>query len=508
MSRSRGKRYDAEPKLNVKKVVATIIAIIVFIMFVLSLKNLFTKENKPKEVVSVTTYFSSFKDGKWGVIDNKGNEIIKAESNEMITIPDKTRDIFIVVENQDYTANTYSTKVLNKSGEEIFTEYNQVEAIQNELNSEVWYEDDVLTYVENGKYGIINFDGKKITEAIYDSIYALSGVEKSIIIEKDGKLGLVNSTTNQVVLEAEYTEISSLQNNNYASGYIVKGENGKYGIVDANKKQILDFNYDDIEHVSGNNLYVVKENKKLEVVNKDGTVVLDSGFDDIVAINGESIIIEKDGKNAVINTAGEEIIPAEYDSLAICFDKNYIAKKDDKYGIITSSNEIAVDFTYTGMNYRSEANFVEAEKENYKTDIIDSNFNKVLQDVIISEVNNEKGYLRVRIEDNYKYYNFKFEEKASSDLLTANTLFLVKENGKYGYKNKDGNLVVDCIYDDAKEQNEYGYCAVKKDGVWGALAYDGTVIVTPSVNLDNNLYIDFINDWHLFEDVTLNTYTK
>ena len=40
MSRSRGRRYDNEPKLNIKKVIATIVAIIVFIMFILSLKNL------------------------------------------------------------------------------------------------------------------------------------------------------------------------------------------------------------------------------------------------------------------------------------------------------------------------------------------------------------------------------------------------------------------------------------------------------------------------------------
>ena len=36
MSRARGKRYDEKPKLNIKKVIATIIAIAVFIMFISS----------------------------------------------------------------------------------------------------------------------------------------------------------------------------------------------------------------------------------------------------------------------------------------------------------------------------------------------------------------------------------------------------------------------------------------------------------------------------------------
>ena len=94
---SRGKRYDDEPKLNMKKVIATIIAIIVFVLFVLSLKNLFTKENKPKEIVNVETYFSAYKDGMWGVIDNKGNTIIDTNNSEMVIIPNKTKDLFIAL---------------------------------------------------------------------------------------------------------------------------------------------------------------------------------------------------------------------------------------------------------------------------------------------------------------------------------------------------------------------------------------------------------------------------
>ena len=41
---------------------------------------------------------------------------------------------------------------------------------------------------------------------------------------------------------------------------------------------------------------------------------------------------------------------------------------------------------------------------------------------IISEINEEKGYIKAFIQGEYKYYNFQFEEKQASDLLTANTL--------------------------------------------------------------------------------------
>ena len=72
---SRGRRYNEEPKLNMKKVFAVIIAIIVLVMFILIIKGILTKgEDKGK--ISSETYFSVYKDGKYGVIDSSGNTVI------------------------------------------------------------------------------------------------------------------------------------------------------------------------------------------------------------------------------------------------------------------------------------------------------------------------------------------------------------------------------------------------------------------------------------------------
>ena len=95
MSRRSGRRYDETPKLNKKKVLATILTIIVVIMIGMSLKNLIMGENKTKDVNSLLTYIAIFEDEKWGVIDNKGNEVIKTSYEEMIVVPDENKDIFI-----------------------------------------------------------------------------------------------------------------------------------------------------------------------------------------------------------------------------------------------------------------------------------------------------------------------------------------------------------------------------------------------------------------------------
>ena len=100
-------------------------------------------------------------------------------------------------------------------------------------------------------------------------------------------------------------------------------------------------------------------------------------------------------------------------------------------------------------------------------------------------------------------------EKAKND---ANAIVkeakLEAKDGKYGYVNKEGIVVVNYVYDDATEQNKYGFAAVKKDGKWGTINSEGEEIVSPSLELKNNPIIDFIGTWHLAEDLNSNYYTK
>jgi len=506
MGTNRGKRYDNTKKLNKKKVVATIVAFLVIIMFFTSVRILLNG-NQTKEISGITTYWAAYAGNKWGVIDNKGKFVIEPIYDEMIIIPDNTVDLFICVYNVDYNNSTYDTKILNKNNKEILKEYNQVEPLENTDGTNIWYEDNILKYEKDGKYGIIDFKGKKVINAEYDDIYTLKNNKKSIIIEKNGEKGLLNSSSLGIVIGPEYDDIIGLTEE-YNDGYIVKTKESKYGIVGADKKIILEAKYDEVRNVIGNECYVVMEDGKLEVINKSGEVILDSGYDDIKEINIDNFTITEDSKYGVISKDSQVIIPAEYEELKYIFKDCYIAKKDGKYGIISKTEEIKIEFIYDSMSHIKTADFILAENSNYTTDIINNNFEKVLTGIIVSEINTDKGYLRIREGSEYKYYNFALEEKSSKEILSSNTLFLVKSNDKYGYENKEGELIVDHIYDDAKEQNSNGYIAVKKDGLWGVLKADGTVLVNTSINLDDYLYIDFIDEWHRYNDLTINAYTR
>ncbi len=504
---SRGRRYE-ERKLNMKKVFAVILAIVVVIMSIFIIKGIFSKEEKTGGITS-KTYFAAFKDNKWGVIDENGDVIIEPSYEEMMIIPNNKTDIFLCTYDVNYDTGEYSTKALNSKNQEIFTEYNKVEAISNhDENDTLWYEDNVLKVQKDGKWGVINYDGKVLLNTEYDSIESVQGIKNALLIEKEGKYGVADNE-GKIILDPIYTGVTNLGKDN-RSGYIVKNDEGLYGIVDASKNVILENKYEEIEKVYGNDLYVVSQNGKQKIVNKDGQDVLTEGFDQITNIlktKDSGVIYTSNGKYGIMTLTGEIKIEAQYDNLVEAKANVFIATKDNKRGIIDIDNQEKVPFDYNTITYNEIGDIYVAEDENYNSQVMNNQF-EVKQTGILIEINTDSGYFVLRQNDEYKYYNFKFEEKNKKDILTNHTLYLDKKDNQYGYVDKDGNVVIEYMYDDATEQNEYGFAAVKKDGKWGAINNKGEVIQEPTYNLDDYLIIDFIGKWHLGKDMNMNYYNQ
>ena len=280
---SKGKRYE-EPKLNLKKVFAVILAFIVFIMFIFIIKGILTKD---KEQVKITSkdYVVIFQNNKWGVMDSNGNQVIDPSYQEMITIPNKKEDVFLCIYDVNYQTGEYKTKALNSKNEEILTQYEQVEAISNQdANQNVWYEDKAIKVKKDGKYGIINLEGKELTPCQYDNISAIEEMKNALKVAKDGKEGILNNEGKEI-LPMQYTEITSLGKDN-KEGFIVKGENGKYGIVNYSNEPVIEAKYDEI--LSG-------EKGKIErKTDASGRIIGDGEEQYVKAIDGDSIELSID----------------------------------------------------------------------------------------------------------------------------------------------------------------------------------------------------------------------
>lgn len=503
---SRAKRYSGEKKLNMKKVFAVVIALAVIIMVIVGISKLLKGGPKTDTKTVANQYFALYTDGKWGVINSKGETVIKPEYDETIIIPDNTKELFLCTYDVNYVDGSYKAKAIDSKGKEVITGYDTIQALENyDNNNNLWYEEDVLLVSKDGKYGLVDFKGKELLQCEYESIGALKGVRNSILIEKDEKYGLVDKI-GAVIIEAEYKKVEPISDQ-YGNGYIITTLDNKKGVINRDKSVALEAKYEDIQAIYGNGNYVVKEDGKWEIVNSNKDTYLKGKFDKVKSIDGENVIVVSNKKYGVMTLNGETKVSPKYQDMTYIFEDNYIFKEGGKYGIINLAGGVVLKAEYESLIYRADAGFFEANKSgSVDTEFLGSDLTVKLSG-ILSEINTELGYMKIRTNNEYKYYNFKFEEKTNKELLTANTLFLDKKDGKYGYVNKDGVVVVDYIYDDAREQNEFGYASVKKDGLWGCIDSKGKQVITPAYTMQNASLIEFINKWHRGEDLNLNYYT-
>ena len=252
----------------------------------------------------------------------------------------------------------------------------------------------------------------------------------------------------------------------------------------------------------------MKENNKYKIINKDGKEVFSEKFDNIETIKDDIIVYEYNNKYCAYDLKNNKKLSQTYKELKYTTDNMFIAKKDSKYGIIDIDNKVKVKENYININYYEDVNIYELEeKEENAATILNGDLKEIAKG-IVNDTNSEKAYIKVWTETGYEYYNLVGEKQESKDILTNNSLFLSKQNDKYGFVDKEGNVVIDYIYDDAKEQNEFGYIAVKKEGLWGCIDKNGEAICETKYNLDDNLLINFIGEYHLGEDLNLMYYTN
>ena len=158
----------------------------------------------------------------------------------------------------------------------------------------------MLRYKENGKYGLIDYEGKVITKPIYEEIESLENKEGELLVKKDGKYGVI-SQKGACIIKNEYDGIIADgyydETQKYAlSGYIVtlKTEEGyRYGYINYKRKKVLDVNYNDIYRELG---IEDSENAYLEIT-RNGQVGLVKNREIIIKTIYQSIEYDNNNKN-------------------------------------------------------------------------------------------------------------------------------------------------------------------------------------------------------------------
>ena len=555
---------------------------VIFIALVIGVVTFFimqnTKQEERKYSIEKVEDFNYFvlQDGEhFGVIGKDANIVINPKYQNVV-IPNPSKAVFVC------TLTNGNTKILNDKNEEIFTNYEEVNCIRlKNIASNLMYEKSVLKYKKDGKFGLIDYSGKEITQPLYGSIESLEYKEGELIAEQEGKFGVININGTKLVepqyetikVDGYYTEEDGYKNAGYIVG--IKTEEGyRYGYIDVNGKTILDpeFNeitrvsnlkdkniyfiaskngqyglyknneillnteYQSIEYNQTNNIFVIEKSRRFGFTDVNGKNIIETKYSQIDITGkyiyakqkqGETEVLDAtgkkvkipaniskiqvaDGKYNIVMTVNEnstlysvedkngtEIIPSAYTYIEYLFDNYFIVcNEQGLLGVVDDENNTKIELNYNSVQAIKSAKLIEASitQGNILT-VYNSEFDRLFE-IKNAAMTQTENFIKFYNNNETYYLNKKGELVTSKDVYQNNKLLAKKENGKWGFADRKGNIQIKCEYDRVTEFNEYGYAGIYKNGKWGVINTEGKIIQEPKYEFKGNAEPSFLGKYY------------
>ena len=332
--------------------------------------------------------------------DTYRSKVVNENETEIFTKYSKIETISL---NDIETSMPYEKNVLRYEDEEKYglidlkgnvvvkAEYDSIEGLSNKEGE--------LLVSKGGKFGVINTKGAELIKPEYDFIsgdgyytwdkkYALSGYILGLKTQDGYRYGYTNYKLKEL-LKVEYNEIMRIggisSENTDKDVIIIAKRNGQYGLM-KNKKIIIDFKYQSIDYSGINNLFILTRNSKSGVFNLLGDKILPVKYDE-VQVKETHIYTKIDKEEAYFNLLGNRIDKStikeaeekeEEKDETIKTGKLIPDEKDGKWGFLDSESNVKVDYIYDKVTDLNSNGFA-GIKLNGKWGSIDENGNVVIE---------------------------------------------------------------------------------------------------------------------------------
>lgn len=410
------------------------------------------------------------------------------------------------------------------------------------------YKEGELLVQSEGKYGVINNKGNYLINPEYDKItvdnytteeegYKHAGYIVSNTTENGYRYGYVDIDGN-VLLEPEYTEVSRITNiKDNDNIYLIVAQNGQYGMI-KNQEQIIENEYQSISYNSESNTLTLEKTKRYGVATLDGEVIIPTEFAQIDStgiyiyatdVDGNVEVYQEDGNPAeidsnvyilktenenyqikidntqgstysILNKAGEQITKQNYSYINYLYDNYFIVSvTGGKVGVINDKEEPIIEIQYDSIERVEGTDYIITRlSQNSSTQLYDKNF-KQLCEMTNAIIKKENDYIKLYNNTETKYFDLEGNEKQNTEIFPDNQIYAKSQDGKWGFVDKSGNVVVDYIYDKTTDLGSYGYAGIQLDGKWGVVDANGKVIVEPTYTLKVQTEPQFIKDYYRVE---------
>lgn len=261
-------------------------------------------------------------------------------------------------------------------------------------------------------------------------------------VEQEGKWGYVNQKgTRKVPLR--YLDAGAFSSAGVAP--VIDTEGNAYYIDTEGNKKLAVQNVDDIEMLGlyGDDIFPLYDGTEWGFYNILGEQQF-GGYEAVSAIGNGRAAVRENGSWRIIDSTGHQIGEEEYDGVLM----------DEK-----------------NIMYRNERMFVE-ENERYL--MLDGNGTQIGDRLFEdADVFRDDSYAAVKIDGKWGFADASGEVVIEPEYEDArsfsNGLAAVRYAGKWGFIDLDGNMVIDTQFEDARDFDEQGSVFVRREGVWELL---------------------------------------
>ena len=202
---------------------------------------------------------------------------------------------------------------------------------------------------------------------------------------------------------------------------------------------------------------------KMGYVNEDGFVVVPIIYEWVDSFTNGIAIVKKNNKYGGVNKEGEEVIPLKYDELKRLQSGEILATKGERKGIVDNNGNEDLSLQFDTSNlFSTGINFgiqgLALVKKEGKYGFIDKEGNTVIDFIY---------------DDAWPFFDAEITRVAVKEKLQYGT------KTKYGYVNTGGEMITPLIYDYAYPfKNDFGW--VKKNGLMTFVNENGQEIIEPT----------------------------
>ena len=232
---------------------------------------------------------------------------------------------------------------------------------------------------------------------------------------------------------------------------------------------------------------------------RSGKKVTGNIYKKVIATENKDYFITVGQNNlyGIINEKGVETTVNKYTYIEYLIGEYFAAyNSDNQIGIIDQYGNTVLPIQYNliqrikGTNMVQVNNTAKGNLEIYSSNI------KQIAIMRNAKLYINKEYIKIVSDTETKYISLDGRILTNKQALPNNTLFAVSKYGLWGFEDKDGNLVVEQVYDMVTEFNKYGFAGIKQENKWGIINEQGRIIVEPTYEITSSAEPEFLGRYY------------